>query len=341
MLIADGHLDLAANALLRNRDVTRTLHEIDLQRELLTPIPIDDGAPGQASVCLPEMRDAEVFLALVSIHAPRGRSQGRGWAWKGAEAAYGVARGQLHYGRALEQRSEIRILRSAKDLECHLHDWSQGRDWAQGGASRIPIGVVFALEDPEVLHPFGNLDSWIGEGLAVVGVGSKSSEDQALWEAQRKLGFIVDLRRACAERRIESVLHLVQGPVVVTSEPLFEVPCGTASALTAEHVAKLAALGAVIGVPCRQSESAEDALNKMVERLDWICQVTGSTEYCVVGSNLDSVEPPPVDSPGKPTIGVLPRLESLLAERGYRREDISRILHGNWVQMLRRRWVGV
>jgi membrane dipeptidase len=79
-------------------------------------------------------------------------------------------------------------------------------------------------------------------------------------------------------------------------------------------------------------------LKDVTDHIDHICQLAGNAEHAAIGSDLDGGfgrEQSPSDLD---TIADLQKLGEILAKRGYRMEDISLIMHGNWLRLLRRAW---
>jgi membrane dipeptidase len=78
----------------------------------------------------------------------------------------------------------------------------------------------------------------------------------------------------------------------------------------------------------------------VVDHIDHVCQIAGNARHSGIGSDLDGGfgrEQCPNDLN---TIADLQRVGLLLNERGYSREDIDAILHGNWIRRLREVWSG-
>jgi membrane dipeptidase len=79
-------------------------------------------------------------------------------------------------------------------------------------------------------------------------------------------------------------------------------------------------------------------LARIVDHIDHICQIAGSSRHVGIGSDLDGGfgrEQSPHDLD---TIADLQNLATLLPQRGYHADDVSAIMHGNWLRLLRRAW---
>ena len=104
--------------------------------------------------------------------------------------------------------------------------------------------------------------------------------------------------------------------------------------------------GGVIGVafddwmlsPLWDHESQDNTgitLETVADHFDHICQIAGNCQHVGIGSDLDGgygKEQSPADMD---TIADLQRLEAIFARRGYTDQDITRMLHGNWLRLLR------
>jgi membrane dipeptidase len=75
-------------------------------------------------------------------------------------------------------------------------------------------------------------------------------------------------------------------------------------------------------------------IETIVDHIDHICQLAGSSRHCAIGSDLDGgygTEQTPLDLE---SIADLQRLTEILARRGYSTTDIAGIMHGNWIRKL-------
>ena len=105
MLIFDGHLDLALNALQINRDLLVDAYTTRA-RESNTPAK----AMAKGTVALPQMRRGRVFACITSLFA---RCTGQimpHFDFSSPTQSHAVARGHLEYYRALELEGHARLL---------------------------------------------------------------------------------------------------------------------------------------------------------------------------------------------------------------------------------------
>jgi membrane dipeptidase len=79
-------------------------------------------------------------------------------------------------------------------------------------------------------------------------------------------------------------------------------------------------------------------LEKIIDHMDHICQLAGNANHIGIGSDLDGAygrEQSPYDLV---TIADLGRIPSMLHNRGYKPEEIEKVMHGNWIRFLKKTW---
>lgn len=167
MLIFDGHLDIAYNALVHERDPRWT---VERTRERELDPPCDDGR-GRCTTSLAEMRDAGVAVAVTTVLARAkpwvkpGRPHAfRGGDWPTQEMAYAIAQGQLAYYRLLETQGDVRILETARDLQAHWAEWEEAQA-GPGGTSAPPVGLILTMECADPIVTPDQLHRWHAQGL--------------------------------------------------------------------------------------------------------------------------------------------------------------------------------
>jgi membrane dipeptidase len=80
------------------------------------------------------------------------------------------------------------------------------------------------------------------------------------------------------------------------------------------------------------------SLETIIGHIDHICQLAGNSLHVGIGSDLDGAfgrEQAPYDLE---TIADLQKLVPLLEKRGYKNEDVTNLMHANWIRFLRRAW---
>jgi len=153
MLLFDGHLDLAMNAVLWNRDLTLPVHET---RHLEAGMTQKGRAAG--TVSFGSMRQGEVFLCIATVIARVARQGNPLPGYCSAEVAYAQAQGQLAYYRMMERQGVLRLIADRASLDSHLRDWEVRPNSA-------PLGLILTMEgaDP-VVYP-EQVHEWRDQGL--------------------------------------------------------------------------------------------------------------------------------------------------------------------------------
>src|SRR5512138_3684166 len=153
MLIVDGHLDLAWNALQWNRNIQHSVYTIRTgESNLAGP------GRGQGTVAFPEMRQGRVALCYATLLA---RSTGRtiqNLDYSSPYQAYAAAQGQLAYYRALHEAGEVRLITNSNELEEHIEAWLR---WE--GDTSLPqpkLGLVISMESADPILVPEQLPAW-------------------------------------------------------------------------------------------------------------------------------------------------------------------------------------
>ncbi|GLV54013.1 peptidase [Dictyobacter sp. S3.2.2.5] len=354
MLIIDAHLDLGWNALQWNRDLRLSTYTLRSQEA-------HQSGPGrgQGTTALPELRKGRIALCFSTLLA---RSTGRATPhvdYASAVQAFGAARGQLAYYRALEREGLIRIISQLTDLERHMAEWQQwDADPKSDENAMPPLGFLISMESADPILSPGELEEWQAEGVRVIGpahygpgryaggtgteMGLTPEGREFIAEMQR-LGILLDTTHL-SDQAFWEALELYQGPILASHNN-----CRTLvphqRQFDDEQLKAIIERDGVIGMAFdiwmmqpNWTLNTGVKLAKIVEHIDHICQIAGSSRHIGIGSDLDGGfgrEQSPCDLD---TIADLQQLTGLLADRGYKDEDIAGIMHGNWLRLLRQAW---
>jgi membrane dipeptidase len=353
MLIVDGHLDLAMNALEWNRDLTRPIAEIRAREQDLR----DKADRGGGTVSFAEMRSGRVGLCVATQIARYVKPDNPRPGWFSPEQAWAMTQGQLAWYRAMEERGELVQIRDAAGLDDHLARWNNG-------STDAPVGYVLSLEGADSIVTLAHLERAFGYGLRAVGPahygpgvyaqgttasGGIGAPGRELLREMERLGIILDVTHLCDESFREA-LDCFRGPVWAShSNCRSLVP--NERQFSDEQLRELIARGAVIGVAfdawmlvrdwvrgTSTPETAGVTLDTVVQHIDHVCQLAGNASHAGIGSDLDGAfgrEQCPSDVH---TIADLSRLPALLTSRGYSAADVEQIAHGNFVRLLRHAW---
>jgi membrane dipeptidase len=356
-LILDAHLDLSWCALSYNRDLTESLNEINRREAHMTA----GRGFGNATVSLPEMRDAGIAVCLGTIlarakrHVQPAEGHRRTDIDYGTQSmAYAIGQGQLAYYRLLEQQGHMKMIGTVRELDAH---WQL---WQSGDRSRLPIGNILAMEGADPIVEPSQVEQWFADGLRSVmpshygpshysvGTGDNgplTPKGIELLKEFDRVGMILDVTHLSDQSFFEA-LERFSGPVMASHNNCRSlVPADRQ--FSDEQLNLLIQRNAVIGVVCDawmlkpgwqigHTQPEGLTMSALVDHIDHICQLAGNVKHVGIGSDLDGgygTEQTPSDLK---RISDLQKLEPLLADRGYSSADIDAIFHQNWLQFFRR-----
>lgn len=358
MLIIDAHLDLSWNALQGGRDLTCSAYTIRTQ-ESATP----GKGRGLGTVALPELRQGRVALSIATLFA---RSTGQPVPqvdYATPMQAYGVARGQLAYYRALERQGSVRLIADRAALDLHMAGW---QSWEDAGAdgSPPPLGFVISLEGADPIAAPDLLEEWWAAGLRLLGLthygpgryaGGTACEQgltplgPPLLREMERLGILLDLTH-CSDQSFWQALEHYSGPLLAShSNCRALVP--NQRQFSDEQLRAVIARDGVVGTafdawmlkPGWAIGAASNplvTLADVVDQIDHVCQLAGSSRHAALGTDLDGGYGREQSPQDLDTIADLQKLPAMLAARGYAAADIAAIMHGNWLRLLRGAWAG-
>jgi membrane dipeptidase len=357
MLIIDAHLDLAWNALQWNRNLLQSVHTLRAQEGGLA-----EPGRGLGTVALPELRQGRVALCFATLLA---RSTGAAKAdidYLSAAQAYGVARGQLAYYRALEGQGHARVIMNRAELNHHFVEWT---DWETDPQAPPPrLGFVISMESADPILEPEQLETWQAAGVRIIGPAhygpgryaggtttefGLTAEGVALIKEMERLGVLLDLTHL-SDQAFWQALSLYTGPVLASHNNCRALVPHQRQFADAQLRAIIEREG-VIGVALDnwmlrpgwvRAGNGHDhdpaTLTNVIDHIDHLCQLAGNSRHAAIGSDLDGGfgrEQSPRDLD---TIADLQKLPGLLAARGYSGEDTAAIMHGNWLRLLRQAW---
>lgn len=362
MLIFDAHLDLSMNALQWNRDITVPVAEIRRREQGQT----DKPDRGRGTVALPDMRRGGVGLCVATLIAryvkPRNKLPG----CASPEIAWATIQGQLAWYRAMEEAGQMTAIVDRATLDRQVAAWTAATapEATIGDRARLPIGYVLSLEGADSILTPRHLERAYAAGLRAIGpahygpgtyaqgthaTGGIGTIGRELLDEIARLGLILDATHLCDESFAEALDHYT-GPVWAShSNCRALVPHDRQ--FTDEQLRLLISRGGVIGAALdawmlvpnweRGRTTPEEtgvSLRHMVDHIDHVCQLAGNAHHAAIGTDLDGGfgrEQAPVDLD---TIADLQTVPALLTERGYSADDITAIMHGNWIRFLRGCW---
>jgi membrane dipeptidase len=350
MLIVDSHLDLAYNAIEFNRDLCQPVQAIREAEAGMT-----GKGRGSNTVSIPALRDGNIGLCFVTAHS---RVESLGGKFPGVrtqDIAFAKAKGEAAFYRVMEQKGVLRMVGDGDGLDAHLEQWDSQ-------PAQTPIGFVLSMEGADPITSAEQVPEWWDQGLRIVslvhyGISSYAHGTQApggllpaakpLLRAIEEQGLILDASHM-ADGTFWETLEIYNGPLIATHN------CCRALVphdrqFTDEQIAAIAERGGVIGVAFdawmlspgwdkTHPDNSGTTLATVVDHMDHICQVTGSVSHAAIGTDLDGGygrEQSPCDLD---TIADLQKIPAILESRGYATDDIAAIMHGNWINVLRKVW---
>lgn len=355
MLIVDGHLDLAMNAIDWNRDLRLSVAEIRKKERWMT----EKGRAANA-VAFPEMRQGQVMISFATLLARLAHETNRNIGYQSQQICHAMAMAHLSYYEVCERQGELAILKDWQAVEQHVARWRQAPP-----EEKLPLGVVISMEGADPITSPDEVPLWWERGLRLLGLahygvsayahgtgatGGLVGEARALLQAMNEVGMILDLTHL-ADQAFWEALEAFDGPVHA-SHCNCRALVPDQRQLSDEQIKAIIQRGGVIGavldmwmlqpgwVQWIAFNEKKKTLDAVVDHIDHICQIAGNADHVAIGSDLDGgfgLEQTPL---GLDTIADLQKIPDLLRARGYAEDDVAKIMHGNWLEMLRRAWQG-
>ena len=147
-----------------------------------------------------------------------------------------------------------------------------------------------------------------------------------------RLGMLVDVSHL-SDKGFWDVLQVSQDPVIA-SHSCCRSLCDHPRNLTDEQIKALAQKGGVIGINFYSKflTGGQAGLNDVVRHIDHICSLVGS-DHVGLGSDFDGCGSLPV---GLEDVSRLPALGQALLDKGYSREEMEKIMGGNFLRVIRK-----
>ena len=345
MLIVDAHQNIAFNAQQLGRDFKRWA---DLQGQTSHSLP-----PATAS--LPDnllARIAVVFGALqvVSETSPQLRPWQR-YTWRAASDAQFLAGWQVdHYHRLADDSDRIRLILTSEDLQAVLDSWQDDKPIDQH-----KLGIVILMKGAQPVSEPRQLEEWLERGVRIVAPAWQANRYVAGYEGELTLlGYellevmahyhvLLDIA-GLSQRAAAQAIERYDGAIIASHSSPRHFRDAT-HCLSDDIILRLAERDGVIGVMVYNGYLRRDwhpsdpkrrvTVERWVDAVDYICQLTGSAEHAGLGSDIDggyakSSLPAEID-----TSLDLWLLRKALLRRGFSESDTAAILGGNMLRKLR------
>lgn len=355
-LIFDAHLDLSMNALEWNRDLTRPVSEIRQREAGLT----DKPDRGRGMVSLPAMREGRIGLCVATQIARFVDKTNPLPGWHSQEQAWAQTQGQLAWYQAMEDKGEMRSIRTRRQLEEHLSLWENATD-----TGSLPVGYILSLEGADSIYDLSCLEKAYNNGLRALGPahygpgvyaygtdsnGGLGVKGRALLAEMEHLGIILDATHLCDESFWEAMEHF-HGPVWAShhnaralvphnrqfADEQFKVLIERGAVIGAAFDAWMLIPGWVRGKSTPQNTGV--SLEHVANHIDHVCQLAGNSHHSAIGSDLDGAFGTEQSPGDMDTIADLQKLPAILKGRGYSDEDVENIMYKNWIRFLKGAWM--
>lgn len=348
----DGHQDIAWNALEFGRDPRQSAYTLRLQ---------EMGGPaarllGERTTGLPEYLNGRVGIIFATLFVMPAENAFPGFysmTYNSPQQAKQRAMEQVDYYRQLAaQEPRFRLVVSSKDLEAVVSSWIQ-----PGPGQPPQVGLVMLMEGADPILTPQDLPKWHELGLRMVGPawhatrysasagapGPLSDLGRQLLAEMANLNIILDISHLAPAAALEA-LDSYAGPLMAShsnAHPFLPTDRG----LSDEMIQKLAARGGVIGInlynryllPGWQhgDSRAGVTLDTVAAAMDYVVQLAGSAENVAIGSDFDGGFGLDAIPSGMDTCADFLLIAEALEKRGYTREDIEKVMNGNWLRLLR------
>jgi len=145
------------------------------------------------------------------------------------------------------------------------------------------------------------------------------------------LGMIIDISHV-GRKTIDDILATSKNPIIASHSGAAALRNHTRN-LTDAQIRAIAQRGGVIGVvfyPPFLTSSSTATLDDVLRHIDYIKNLVGSVDCIALGSDFDGIERTPV---GLGDVTTFPSVTAALLQRGYSKEDVRKILGGNFMRV--------
>ncbi len=347
--IFDAHLDLSMNALEWNRDLTRPLKEINSREKFLN----DKPDRGNATVCLPELRNGNIGLCVATLIARYVKPKNKLHGWNSPYQAWAQTQGQLSWYKTMEEKGEMIQIKNLSDLNQHLSLWKENK-------FNLPVGYILSLEGADSILSMEHLEIMYENGLRAIGPahygpgtyafgtdsdGKIGFKGKKLLKKIEELNLILDVTHLSDQSFWESIDNF-NGPIWASHSNCRAIVPNKRQ-LSDNQLRVLISKGAIIGMALdawmmvpnwkrgiSNPLKRELFLEKIFDHIDHICQLSGNSDHVGIGSDLDGgfgKEQCPCDIN---SIADLQKINYILDNRGYNKKDINKILSQNFINFL-------
>jgi membrane dipeptidase len=347
--LIDGHEDIAWNGMETGRDPITSAYSsrISDAEKGITKL------AGSRTLGLPEWIKGRVGIIFSTIFVEPflGDNFNGRMIYHSPQQANQFGLEQLAYYHALADRdTHFKIIKNRSDLELVVS--------SHINPSRQPaptIGLVLLMEGADPILQPEDVTLWAQAGLRMVGLswagtryaggtrmpGPLTEPGRKLLKRMASSKMILDLSH-CAEEAYFEAVDIYDGVIIAShSNPRAFLP--TDRGVSDEMILKLVQRDGVVGIvpylhfldPQWSDGSPRLSINKVVEAIDYVVQLVGNPCHVALGTDFDGgygVESIPAEMD---SIADVIKIATALEGRGYKKDEITSILHGNWLRILR------
>jgi len=314
-------------------DVHRDAIVIDLHADTLLDLAAGrrslDGSTVGGHIDLPRLRrggvDVQVFAAFVHPReAPEGRRRVRALI-----AAFDRTM-ERHAGQITPVRTvaEIELAQRAGKIAAVLAV-ENGGDAIEGDVDQVDQLYRAGVRMMGLTWNPANL---LADGASESRHGGLTSLGRQVVQRMQRLGMIIDVSHL-SPQAFWDALAASRGPIVATHSDADAVHQHRRN-LSDAQLRALAARGGVVGVNFYPPFLGAATLDRVVAHIDHMVKVMG-VDHVALGSDFDGITQVPA---GLEDVSRLPALTAALLARGYRPEDVQKILGGNALRVFRQVW---
>jgi membrane dipeptidase len=259
-----------------------------------------------------------------------------------------------YYHQLADHHNQIDLVRTQRELDAVLATWEAGTDLPDHH-----LGLILLMEGADPILEPAQVEEWVGRGLRIIGpawtatrysggtraTGPLTDLGRELLDVMAGFGLVLDLSHMAPEACLES-LDRYKGPLLAShSNPLHFRKDRPDRHLSDEVIRRIAEHDGVMGIlpsnpflveGWRLGDRKDAAtMDTVIAVIDYVCQITGSARHVGIGSDFDGGFGSDSVPAGIDTISDLWEIGPALTRRGYAAEEVSAILSGNFLRVLR------
>ena len=334
--IVDGHEDIAFNVLSLQRNF---LDEISKVRR--ANVVKRAGIP---TVSLPELEkgNVRIVFATLWVHPLVKSPVSKKVRWKTSEEAHAEALAQLDYYRKIQSEGFVNIIETKSQLKEHL-------------SCQTKVGLVILMEGATPIRTPKEAEDWFNLGVRIIGPawhktqycagtgspGPLTEKGKELMAAMENAGLILDISHM-ADKSFFDALDLFHGNLIASHSNCRKY-VSTDRHLTDEMIKTLISRGAVIGTvfynkfldpDWKKGGGKEVTLSNVAEHMKHVCDLSGDSLHCAIGSDLDGGFGSESTPQGVDSVAGLQMLGDVLSRDGFSGFDVSNVMADNWIRLL-------